>query len=78
LQPKEFNQLLYIPFSGSGSEVIGAFLAGFNIENIISVEQNSDFVAIQKSRIKFYSQLPPNAPISMLLKNNTEKGNLFS
>lgn len=79
LQPKEFNQVLYIPFSGSGSEVIGAFLAGFNIENIISVEQNSDFVAIQKSRIAFYSQLPVNVPISVLFKkNNSESRNLFS
>ena len=54
LLPKEFNQVLYIPFSGSGSEVIGAIMAGYNIENIISVEINPKFVEIQDERVNFY------------------------
>lgn len=54
--PKSITQTLYIPFLGSGSEAIGALLAGYNSENIIGVEINHEFVKIAEARIAHYSQ----------------------
>jgi DNA modification methylase len=60
--PKGFEQILYVPFSGSGSEVIGAIQAGYDPQNIISVEINPQYVAIQKARLAYYANLQ-NIPL---------------
>lgn len=54
--PKGIEQTLYIPFCGSGSEVIGAIKAGYNPDNIIAIEINPNFVKIAKARIAYFTK----------------------
>lgn len=54
--PQGIEQTLYIPFCGSGSEVIGAIEAGYNPDNIIAVEINPNFVKIAKLRIAYFTK----------------------
>ena len=55
--PDVVDQKVYIPFSGSGSEVIGFLDAGYNHKNITACEMNPEYVEISKKRIKhFYDE----------------------
>lgn len=55
LPPPEYKpRRILIPFSGSGSEMIGATLAGF--EDVTGVELSPLYTDIQKARIEFHSQ----------------------
>jgi DNA modification methylase len=54
--PQGIEQTLYIPFCGSGSEIIGAIKAGYNPANIIAVEINPNFVKIAKARIAYFTK----------------------
>ena len=55
--PDIVDQKVYIPFSGSGSEVIGFLDAGYNHKNITACEMNPEYVEISKKRIKhFYDE----------------------
>lgn len=61
---------LLVPFAGAGSEMIGAFLAGW--EEIIGVELEADHVAIAEARIAYWQQrryelLDPSRPIEAKL-----------
>jgi DNA modification methylase len=53
------EQRIFIPFCGSGSEVIGAIKAGFT--DYLGVEINPEYVEIAKARIKHATVLsqPP-------------------
>lgn len=44
---------LLIPFSGSGSEMIGAFLAGWDV--IYGIEQSQEYAAIARARLDYYT-----------------------
>lgn len=55
LPPAERQQgtrKLLVPFSGSGSEMIGSLLAGW--EEVTGVEREAEYVAIAKARISHY------------------------
>lgn len=52
LPPKEFTSSIIVPFSGVGSEVIGAAQAGF--DRISAIELNSNYVDIATHRARFY------------------------
>jgi DNA modification methylase len=43
---------LFVPFAGSGSEMIGADIAGW--EEIIGVEFMEEYVALAKKRIAYW------------------------
>lgn len=43
---------LLVPFSGSGSEMIGALLAGW--DEIVGIEQDKDYCTIAEHRLKFW------------------------
>lgn len=71
---------LYIPFSGSGSEMIGALLAGW--ENITGVELDTDneYISIANARLEFwqwaiikYGQLSPKEIIRLTQKAPSKK-----
>jgi DNA modification methylase len=49
------QQKILIPFAGSGSEVIGAYKAGF--EDIQGCEINEEYVKIAEARIKYYENI---------------------
>lgn len=53
LPPIENSNLL-IPFSGVGSEIIGAHLAGWN--NITGIEISSDYIDIANKRLEYWTQ----------------------
>jgi DNA modification methylase len=76
-QPKEIKQTLYIPFSGAGSEIIGAIKAGYDIDNIIACEINPDYVEIAKARIEYYNNLQPEVIEQKELNNSQPKNTLF-
>jgi DNA modification methylase len=54
--PDIVNQKVYIPFSGSFSEVIGFVDAGYNPDNITTCEMNPEYVEIGKKRLEHYLQ----------------------
>lgn len=47
---------ILVPFAGSGSECIGAMLAGW--ETIIGVEREDEYVRIARARMEYYGQKP--------------------
>ena len=47
---------LLIPFAGTGSEMIGAFLAGF--EDILGVEISPEYVSIAQQRLAWHQRQP--------------------
>jgi len=52
--PEIVDQKVYVPFMGSGSEVIGLLKAGYDHKNIWGCELNEEYVEIAKKRIKYY------------------------
>jgi len=50
MPPTEGAQLL-VPFSGAGSEMIGAILAGWT--NVTGIEQDAEYVEIARARVAF-------------------------
>jgi DNA modification methylase len=68
---------LYIPFSGAGSEIIGAIKAGYDIDNIIACEINPDYVEIAKHRIAYYQSLQPEVIEQKELNDSQPKTTLF-
>jgi len=48
------KQKIYIPFSGSGSEIIGAIKAGF--KNIRACEIDKEYIKISKARINYHTR----------------------
>ena len=51
------KQNVYFPFAGSGSEIIGFILAGFNKQYIEASELNSDYITIANERIKAWEKV---------------------
>lgn len=56
LPPKmsEKPRKLFVPFSGSGSEMIGALLAGW--DDVTGIEQSSEYIEIAKKRIAWWTR----------------------
>lgn len=55
LPPKEYApRRIFVPFSGVGSEVIGAILAGW--EEVVGVDSDAGYCAIAEPRIDFWSK----------------------
>lgn len=53
--PPKYNQHVYIPFSGTCSEVIGVMKAG--IPNITACEMNPEYIKIGVSRVKYWKDV---------------------
>jgi hypothetical protein len=55
LPPKEYSpRKILIPFFGSGSEMIGAYKAGW--EEIVGIELDKEYVEIAESRMKYWTK----------------------
>lgn len=55
LPPKEYSpRRLLVPFSGSGSEMIGALLAGW--DEVVGIELDEHYCEIAKKRIVHYTK----------------------
>lgn len=53
LPPEEYApRRILVPFSGSGSEMIGASLAGW--EEIVGIEMEEEYVEIAEARLKHW------------------------
>jgi DNA modification methylase len=50
--PQDEKNTIFIPFCGTGSEIIGAMLAGW--KNIIAIELDSGYAAIAQARVDFW------------------------
>ena len=50
--PRDTPRRLLIPFSGSGSEIIGALRAGW--DEVVGIELDADYCAIGVARIKYW------------------------
>ena len=50
--PRETPRRLLVPFSGTGSEIIGALLAGW--EEVVGIEADERFVRIAEHRIRHW------------------------
>ena len=53
IKPPIANARLFVPFSGSGSEMIGAQLAGWT--DIIGIEQSAEYIPIARARLKWWA-----------------------
>jgi DNA methylase len=51
--PRETPRHLLVPFSGSGSEMIGALQAGW--DDVVGIEQEPEYVSISEARIKYWT-----------------------
>ena len=57
LPPEEYApRRILVPFAGSGSEMIGAGLAGW--EEVIGIEMEKEYIEIAEARLKYWTQLP--------------------
>jgi DNA modification methylase len=54
LKPPIDDSSILIPFSGSGSEIIGAMFAGWNVINAIEIDEN--YCNIAKHRVDYWKQ----------------------
>ena len=56
LLPPELDEprRLLVPFAGSGSEMIGAMLAGW--DEVTGIERESEYVAIAEARLRWWAQ----------------------
>jgi site-specific DNA-methyltransferase (adenine-specific) len=52
--PVDLKPKLLVPFSGVGSEVIGSIFAGW--DEIVSIEKEEEYLAIQKKRVDWWSK----------------------
>ena len=50
--PRDTPRRLLVPFSGSGSEIIGALRAGW--DEVVGIELDADYCAIGVARIKYW------------------------
>ena len=56
LPPVEYSpRRILIPFSGSGSEIIGAMLAGW--DEIVAVEMEPEYVEIAQARVAWWQNI---------------------
>lgn len=66
---------LLVPFSGSGSEMIGGILAGW--DEVVGVEQSAEYCAIAEQRLRFWSDNATHgANTSEILKQAKKNGAL--
>lgn len=57
LPPKEYApRRILVPFAGSGSEMIGAALAGW--EEIVGVDKEAEYVEIAEARLEYWTKRP--------------------
>lgn len=54
LPPKGYKRRLLVPFSGSGSEMIGARKAGW--DRVIGIELLPEHIALAKRRLKYWEE----------------------
>lgn len=60
IKPPQGGRLL-VPFSGSGSEMIGALQAGW--EEVIGVELTEEYIPIAEARIKHWTKEPDQSSL---------------
>jgi len=76
-------QNVFFPFSGAGSEIIGAIQAGFDSDLFECSEISEEFVAIAEARVKAWENLDINdlesskKHIEKLSKEDPRQGSLF-
>ena len=62
LPPAEYApRRIMIPFSGSGSECIGAMWAGW--EEVVGIEREADYVEIARKRIEYWAKREQSKPV---------------
>jgi site-specific DNA-methyltransferase (adenine-specific) len=62
LPPAEYApRRILVPFSGVGSEMIGAMLAGW--DEVVGIEQDAEYVEIARRRIEHWSKRPQQEPL---------------
>jgi len=66
LPPAEYGpRRILVPFSGSGSEMIGAHLAGW--EEIVGVEMEREYVEIARARLAYWTTRPTQLVLEELI-----------
>jgi len=78
LQPGPDAKVL-VPFSGSGSEDIGAMLAGW--PHVVAIEQSAQWVEVNRRRAEYWRPIAEGqttAPIGNLLDEDPRQGSLWT
>jgi DNA modification methylase len=64
LPPAEYApRRLLNPFAGSGSEAVGAILAGW--EHVTAIEREAEYVKIAQRRIEYWQNKPQQAALDL-------------
>ena len=64
LPPAEYApRRILVPFSGVGSEMIGAMLAGW--EEVVGIEQDAEYCEIARRRIAHYAKAQPQTEMAL-------------
>ena len=67
LPPETYSpRRIFVPFAGSGSEMIGAMLAGW--EEIVGVEMSEEYCEIAKARLEWWREKSKYRQIGMALR----------
>lgn len=61
LPPEGYERRLLVPFSGSGSEMIGALRAGW--DHIEGIEMKKEYVDSARARLGYWSRIPIQRPL---------------
>ena len=54
--PRDTDRRILVPFSGSGSEMIGAHLAGW--EHVVGIELEPEYCEIAEARLQHWTRQP--------------------
>jgi site-specific DNA-methyltransferase (adenine-specific) len=70
LKPPIADSRILIPFSGSGSEMIGAYLAGW--QTITGIEMTSEYIPIARARLAWWQRFNSYAMAEAHAKNHSD------
>jgi DNA modification methylase len=71
IKPPIADSRLFVPFAGSGSEMIGAYLAGW--KHITGIEMTDEYIPIARARLQWWQRFDSYAMAESHVKNHDDK-----
>jgi site-specific DNA-methyltransferase (adenine-specific) len=71
IKPPIADSRLFVPFCGTGSEMIGAYLAGW--KHITGIEMTDEYIPIARARLQWWQRFDSYAMAESHVKNHDDK-----
>jgi DNA modification methylase len=71
IKPPIADSRLFVPFCGTGSEMIGAYLAGW--KHITGIEMTDEYIPIARARLQWWQRFNSYAMAESHVKNHDDK-----